>query len=524
MVKTDGMLKKIRIGVSVAIFSLVTLYFLDFASLLPNRLHVLTQLQLVPALIALNVVTLVVILALTLLFGRVYCSSLCPMGVFQDIMDWVAKKGQRKKKYPVLKERKFLRWTIVAVTVVAFFAGANIVVSLLDPYSAYGRMASMLFKPLYLLGNNLAAWIDNYFKDYRFYKLDVFIAGTAAFATAAITMLVIGYLSYKYGRLYCNTICPVGTVLGFVSRAAIFKIRINHEKCNSCSLCAMKCKASCIDSATKTIDYSRCVVCFNCLETCNRNAMAHKVAPVRKRVTVAVPEQSEQKVSKRQFLYSLVLLGMTGVQKLFGKEPDSTKKVKEIFTSHNVSYKRAHPITPPGSGNVNHFNDHCTACHLCVSKCPSNVLKPTLLEYGLAGMLQPMMDFQHGYCNYHCTLCADICPTNALEKITQKEKKTIQVGHVEYVKENCVVVTDGTDCGACSEHCPTQAVSMQPYKNGLKIPTIDQNLCVGCGGCEYICPTRPYRAIYVVGNPVHKQAAIPEEKEQKKIQVEDFGF
>lgn len=517
------MLKKIRVAVSLVLFSLISFYFLDFADLLPKRIHLLTELQFVPALIAFNIVALLIVIALTVLFGRVYCSSVCPMGVFQDIVDWVAKRFHRKKKYPHFKERKILRWSIVTATVITFFAGVSIVVSLIDPYSAYGRMATNLFRPAYLLGNNTIAWIDNYYGHYQFYKVDVFVSSIVALLIASITILVIGFLSYKWGRLYCNTICPVGTVLGFLSRFSVFKIRIDDEKCNSCSLCSMKCKSSCIDAATKTIDYSRCVDCFNCLEVCNRKAIKYSFALLKKKPS-SVSEIEETYTPSRRKFFGFALMGIAGVKKLFGKEPSDTTTLKEIYTSHNVAFKRKYPITPPGSIDVKRFNDRCTACHLCVAKCPSNVLKPTFLEYGLAGMLQPTMDFSHGYCNYHCTLCTDICPADALEKITSKEKKTLQVGHVHYIKENCVVVTDGTDCGACSEHCPTQAVSMKPYKGDLRIPEINQDLCVGCGGCEYICPTRPYRAIYVVGNPVHKQALIPEEKEQKKIEVNDFGF
>jgi ferredoxin len=518
------MLKKVRVAVSIVIFSLISFYFLDFADLLPKRFHLLTELQFLPALIALNIIALLIVTGLTVLFGRIYCSSICPMGIFQDIVDWISKKFHRKKKYPYFKERKILRWSIVAATVIAFFAGTNIIVSVLDPYSAYGRIATTLVKPVYLLGNNVIAWIDNYYKHYRFYKLEVFITSLMALMIAAITMLVIGFLSYKWGRLYCNTICPVGTVLGFVSKFSVFKIRINEEKCNNCGLCSMKCKSSCIDAKNKIIDYSRCVECFNCLQVCNRKAITYSFAFAKKR-SVSTPEIESENPSSRRKFFGFILLGIAGAQKLFGKEPsDTTKTPKEIYTKHNVAYKRKNPITPPGSMDIKRFNDRCTACHLCVAKCPSNVLKPTLFEYGLAGMLQPAMEFSHGYCNYHCTLCTDICPADALEKITAKEKKTLQVGYVHYIKENCVVVTDGTDCGACSEHCPTQAVSMVTYKGDLRIPEINQDLCVGCGGCEYICPTRPYRAIYVVGNPVHKQALIPEEKEQKKIEVNDFGF
>ena len=524
MAKSKTILKKIRVSLSLLIFSTITLYFLDFADLLPKQLHTLTQLQFVPALIALNTVVLIVLIGITVTFGRVYCSSICPMGVFQDLVDWFAKKVHRKKKYPTLKERKVLRWSIVAVTALAFFAGASFLVSLLEPYSAYGRMVTILLKPVYVAGNNIIAGIDNHFKDYRFYKVDILLTSTIALVIAFLTMLIIGFFSYKWGRLYCNTICPVGTVLGFISRFSIFKIRIIPEKCNSCSLCSMKCKSSCIDSAAQTIDYSRCVNCFNCIEACNRNAMRYTLAIAKKKPILASETQAGSTTSRRTF-FAFVGIGLAGVQKLFAKNPtDTTKTLKEIYSSHNIAYKRTHPITPPGSVDLKRFNNHCTACHLCVSKCPSNVLKPTFLEYGLAGMLQPSLDFQHGYCNYHCTVCADICPANALKKISLKEKKTLQIGYVHYIKENCVVVTDGTDCGACSEHCPTQAVSMKPYKGDLRIPVIDQNLCVGCGGCEYICPTRPYRAIYVVGNPVHKQALIPEEKEKKKIDVNDFGF
>jgi polyferredoxin len=518
------MLKKIRVSLSIVVFSLITIYFLDFANLVPKQLHLLTKLQFLPAVLALNIVAIIVVVVLTLLFGRIYCSSICPMGIYQDIVSWIDKKLHRKKRYHPLKERRILRWSLVVLTVIAFFGGASAIVSILDPYSAYGRMATTLFKPVYVEGNNAIAWVDEYFKHYRFYKVDVFLTSMSALVIASLTLLIIGYMAYRWGRLYCNTICPVGTVLGFVSKYSLFKISIDRNKCNSCSLCSMKCKGSCIDSANKAIDYSRCVDCFNCLEVCNRKAMKYTFAlvPEKRKPTT---ETTEGYTPSRRKFFGFVLAGIAGTQKLLAKDPsDTTKTLKEIYTSHNVPYKRKKPITPPGSANVNRFNEHCSACHLCVSKCPSNVLQPTLLDYGLAGVLQPAMDFQHGYCNYHCTLCTEICPSNALEKVSAKEKRTLQVGYVHYIKENCVVVTDGTDCGACSEHCPTQAVNMQPYKGDLRIPVIDQDLCVGCGGCEYICPTRPYRAIYVVGNPVHKQALIPEEKEQKKIEVNDFGF
>lgn len=522
-------MKKVRIAVSLILFSLITLYFLDFADLLPKRIHELARWQFIPALLAINFIAVISLLVLTFLFGRIYCSSLCPMGIFQDVTDWLAKRFNRKKKYPHFKENKILRWSIVGLVLLALIAGFQIIVSLLDPYSAYGRIAINILRPAYLGINNLMAVIGNHYKNYRFYQMDIFIASSASLAVALITLLSIGFLSYKYGRLYCNTICPVGTVLGFVAKYSVFKIKVGGKNCNSCGLCEMRCKASCIDAKTKEIDYSRCVTCFNCIEVCKRDALSYQFSGLfTKKQTLplkeTVPIKSETlDNTRRQLLFASVLLGVASFKKAFAGK-DTTNKINEIFTSHNVPFKRTHPITPPGSINVRRFNDTCTACHLCISKCPSQVLQPAFMEYGIIGMMQPTMSYKHGFCNYHCTVCTEICPTKALGTITEKEKKSLQIGKVHFIKENCVVVTDGTNCGACSEHCPTQAVSMQPYKGDLSIPTINYDLCIGCGGCEYICPVRPYRAIHVDGNPVHLQAKVTEDKEDKKIKVDDFGF
>jgi len=190
----------------------------------------------------------------------------------------------------------------------------------------------------------------------------------------------------------------------------------------------------------------------------------------------------------------------------------------------NKSWQREHPLSPPGSQSAEHLLKHCTACHLCVTKCPSRVLKPAFMDYGLGGMMQPKMDFGHGFCNFDCTVCSEVCPNGALLPLTKEEKHKLQMGRVVFVRENCIVNTDETSCGACSEHCPTQAVTMIPYKNGLTIPSVNPDICVGCGGCEYVCPVRPFRAIYIEGNPVHQEAKPFQEAEKKEVILDDFGF
>jgi ferredoxin len=206
--------------------------------------------------------------------------------------------------------------------------------------------------------------------------------------------------------------------------------------------------------------------------------------------------------------------------------------VKKIIQSQptTIPVHVTSPVSPPGSKSVDHFTATCTACHLCVSACPSRVLVPSFLEFGFLGIMQPRMDYHAGHCNYECNVCMEICPSGAIQPLNLEEKKTTQLGVAKFIKENCVVYTDNTNCGACSEHCPTKAVNMVPYLNmpakQLVIPKVNPDICIGCGGCEYACPTKPYKAIYVDGNPVHKIARKPEVKtiDQPVDSSEDFPF
>jgi len=511
------MLKRIRVILGILSFVLITFFFVDFAGLIPAEHFSLAKIQFFPALIAGSFGILVILLLLTLLFGRVYCSVICPMGVFQDVVSRVAKRFNRKRKYRFSPEKRGLRYGMLAAVVLTYFSGFTVLLSLLEPYSAYGRMTNHLLRPVYMAGNNLLAVVFNHFDNFAFYHTEIFMLGLLSLVTAILTFLVIGFLAWKYGRTYCNTFCPVGTILGLVSRFAMFRVRIKEESCNNCGLCSMNCKASCIDSKNEKVDNSRCVGCFNCLTVCKKKAVKYEFAwKKEKKVTVETPEVSTLNSSKRRFFSILGVAVVAATTQLYAKGL--------THLSTNVPWKKKHPLSPPGSLSAEHLLHHCTACHLCVAKCPSRVLKPALGEYGLGGVMQPVMDFQHGFCNYDCTLCSEVCPNGALRRLTQEEKHTLQMGRVVFLRSNCVVYTDETFCGACSEHCPTQAVAMVPYKNGLTIPSVNPDICVGCGGCEYVCPAKPYRAIYVEGNPIHQQAKHYQEAVKKEVQIDSFGF
>ncbi len=506
-------LRLLRIILALTTFSLLTLYFLDFSGLLPEHLFILAKFQFVPALLAGMFSIVGFLVVLTLLFGRIYCSVICPMGVTMDIITWIRKRFKPKMKAKFSKEKRILRLGILALVVLSYFGGVSVVLSLLDPYSAFGRMATHLFRPVYMEGNNLLAGIFNHFGNYSFYNVQIFIYSLSSFIIALATLVVIGVLAALYGRTWCNTICPVGTVLGYLSKLSLFKIRIDEATCTNCGRCEKSCKASCIDNNNQYIDDTRCVACFDCIGSCKQHSIRYGL---RRKKVVAETKVDEP---KRRFMGALAVTA-TAAATL----PVSLLAQNLSVADGRVPYKRKTPLSPPGSQSAKRLQERCTACHLCVAKCPSNVLKPSVTEYGLEGFMQPVMDFSHGFCNYNCTICSGVCPNEALVSLSVEEKHKLQMGRVTFIMNNCVVFTDETSCGACSEHCPTQAVQMVPYKDSLTIPSVNPAICVGCGGCEYVCPALPFKAIHVEGNSVHLEAEPFDKGEKKEVALDGFGF
>jgi len=254
------------------------------------------------------------------------------------------------------------------------------------------------------------------------------------------------------------------------------------------------------------------------LDSCKFDALKYsrrkKSGAITDGVTLSHPVSNTHSIdsNRRKFLFT-GLTALIAAPSAFAKDLTGEKPPT-----------RQMPISPPGALATRHLLKHCTSCHLCISKCPSKVLKPAFMEYGIGGIMQPLMSFERGFCNFNCTTCSTVCPNHALKPLTKEAKRKTQVGYVVFIEDICIVHTKGRNCGACAEHCPTQAVKMIPYKGGLTIPKINTEICVGCGGCEFICPVTPYKAIYVEGNAVHKEAQpfITETKED--IDIDDFGF
>ncbi len=496
------MLRKIRVVLASVFFTLITLMLLDFTGTLHGWLGWMAKIQFLPAVLALNVGVFAFLVVLTLVFGRIYCSVICPFGVFQDLVSWIHAR-KRKNRFSYSPEKKWLRYALLLLFFVSLVAGVGSIVALLAPYGTYGRFVNSLLQPLYEWGNNGLAAISLRLDSYAFYTTQVWLKGVGTLAVTVVTFAVIFLLAWKNGRTWCNTICPVGTVLGFLARFSWLKVYFDEEKCRHCTLCSKNCKAACIDFTRYHVDYSRCVTCGVCLDHCNFDAL-HYGHPVKRAAGGTPAAGSEGKpvdTTRRAILAGVAVMGADAALAQVKKKVDGGLTVLE----DKVEPARRSPLTPPGSMSLANLTQHCVGCQLCVSGCPSDVLRPSS---GIMNFMQPVMGFENGFCRPECTHCSQVCPSGAIKPITADEKSSIQIGHAVWRKKYCVVLTDHVECGNCARHCPTGAILMVPVDpaddTSLKIPVVNVARCIGCGSCEYVCPARPHSAIYVEGHEVHQ--------------------
>ncbi|MDR0414085.1 MAG: 4Fe-4S dicluster domain-containing protein [Prevotellaceae bacterium] len=501
------MLYKIRRVVAAVFFALITLLFLDFTGTAHLWFGWLAKAQLLPAALAVNVTVIVLLAVVTLLFGRVYCSVVCPLGVLQDGISGAAGR-RRKNRFRYSPAKSWLRYGLLILLAAAVIFTGSAIVSLLDPYAAYGRMASSFFVPAYRWGNNLLSWFAERADSYAFYSTEVWVKGGVTFGVAAVTLLAVGVLAWRGGRTYCNTVCPVGSLLGLLSRFSIFRMTINAEKCKKCGLCERNCKASCIDVKRLTVDRSRCVACFGCAERCKFGAMRYAPVSVGKKKSVGsrtdtAEEDSASGMSRRSFMSIAGIFALTQTVKTVRAQQLKVDGGYAEIKDKKASQRKT-PIVPPGAVSLHNMNKHCTACQLCVSACTNSVLRPST---SFATLMQPEVSYEKGYCRPDCIACSLVCPTGAILKIAPADKSAISVGKATWVAERCIVNRDKVQCNSCASSCPSGAVTLVAAdpedEKSLKFPVIDGERCTGCGACENLCPARPFSAVYVEGNVVH---------------------
>ena len=506
------------------------------------------------------------VLLATALLGRIYCSVLCPLGITQDILVFLGGKIRRRRfgRSPIDPlRRRLVHLAVAMLSIVSFAAGLTLLVNLLEPYAFWGRMERDLILPaaagVSLMVSEGLKLIDLFVAPIPFHGHLPVVAVTAALFIALLSVTL------WRGRWFCNTLCPTGALLrlpALVPGLPLLRIHADEERCTLCGVCEKVCKTGSIavNADAVRIDVESCVVCFVCSSGCPFDALRFSRPDAKGRGMNESGEVSGSRESRgvgagrgmnesggrrerggsakkgehafstgrREFLKrsGMSIGGAVGGTSLFTAVLPGTYRGLFALRASGPEGRPNRPATPPGSKSLARFHATCISCHTCVAACPTHVLQPSLFEYGLDGFMQPVMDYGTGYCEFECSSCLNVCPVGAILPLSLKEKQKTQIGKVQFIKDRCVIFSQGTACGACAEVCPTGAVWMVPYRPHLTQPETDNDIGVGCGNCEYACPVEGGKAIYVRGNEVHVEREVREKEKSgpELAEPEEFPF
>jgi ferredoxin-type protein NapF len=524
-------LRWLRAALALVVFVPAALAFLDAGRLLPAwAAPLVAGAQLVPAVLRLPAlgaaVAVAAILVATLVGGRVYCSTLCPLGTFQDLLVRLGDRLHRRGRYRFrhLPPRLGLHLAVAGAAAAAAALGAVAALELVEPWSAFGRMLAALLRPPIVGAVNALGRLLAVRHVYALEPLPAPAGSGGAVVVALATLAVLVALSLRRGRRFCNLLCPAGAALRLASRRPALRISLDDARCDVCGVCEKACKAGCIDAAHRRVDTDACVACFVCLDACPKGGVRYGRA--RASDALAAPAADGQggtcagvDEGRRALLQAAALAPAAALL--------APAAARGALPGGDDPRDRRAPVTPPGSGDRRHFTAHCTACQLCVAACPTQVLRPSLLAYGPAGLLQPRLVYDAASCVFDCDRCGEVCPTGAIRPLPLAEKQRVQLGRARFVKADCVVETKKKACGACAEHCPTKAITMVPYPGGepgLRIPEVNEDACIGCGACEHPCPVQPRKAIWVEARSPHGVARPLQRGKIEAPAAEEFPF
>ena len=422
-----------------------------------------------------------VLLLPTLLLGRFFCNWICPYGTLHQLTNFLfgSRDEQQRiesNRFSNLQQLKYVIW--LAMIVAAFFGSLQI--GLLDPICLFHRSMSTAILP----GINLI------FPD-TFYVEQYFHVG--AWLIGAILLFFVG-MNVVIPRFFCRAVCPLGAFLGVLSRFSVIRIERDPNKCIDCDACLKNCQGA-SDPHTQ-LRKSECFVCFECIDDCPVDAISFSFMPNKEHEVAGPPLPG-----RRAALASLLGVAGYAVARASGDtDANFNKKV----------------IRPPGSVAEEGFLERCIKCDQCIRVCPTNVLQPTVMEAGLEGFWTPILNMKVGYCELNCTLCGQVCPTGAIQRISIEEKNgrgtfaeqgPVKIGTAFYDHGRCLPWAMETPCVVCEEVCPTSPkaiysheVTIRKRDGGsmtVRRPYVDPSLCIGCGICEHECPVKDHAAIRV---------------------------
>ncbi len=431
------------------------------------------------------------IIALTIIFGRIFCGWICPMG---SLLDWAGKLIHPSlRPTPSLRSVKYILLTIILISsffelqLVGFFDPFSILVRGitigLDP--AFYLLVSGFFDPIYSYApqwiSNLSEPIYTVLKDSVLpYKQSFFLLSTlsASILIAVVAMEKLGK------RFWCRNLCPLGALLAIVSRFSIFR-RFPGRSCRDCQHCAPSCRMDAFDPESRRIRHEECNLCMDCVDNCvNQSSRFRFLLP---------DKQLQINIGRRAFIGA----GIAGI-------------TLPLLSQVNAGTRLPHPtlLRPPGAAGEAEFFSKCVRCGECMKVCIQNALQPCFMESGYEGMFTPKLIPRLGYCELNCTLCGQVCPTGAINKLSQQEKKNFVIGIAVFNNARCLPFADHSPCIVCEEHCPTNdkaikfkevtVINSQGKSIDLQQPYLIPELCVGCGICENKCPLPGHSAIQVL--------------------------
>jgi polyferredoxin len=431
---------------------------------------------------------------LTLFFGRAWCGWLCPLGTTLDLFP-----SRRKSKKTLSQNQPGNVWRsvkyglLLSILIAALFG--NLTLLIFDPltillrtlsasiWPAIDRIVTLSETTLYRLPflSNVVSTFDTWLRPAVLPTAPVYYRNTLLFVAVFLSIIALNLVTLRF---WCRYLCPLGAMLGLLTKVALFRRHVGEE-CQGCTLCTQVCPTGTIDpDKNYASDPSECTMCLDCMEACPRGGITFVPA-------ISPASWQEYDPNRRQ---ALITLGLTvGALALFRSDAPA---------------KREHPqlIQPPGA-RQNNLLSKCVRCTECMRACPTGGLQPAVAEAGLEGLWTPILIPRLGYCDYSCNACGLICPVQAIPLLTLEEKRAQVIGKAYINQNRCIAWSDRRNCIVCEEMCPipdkaihleTNEVSLNDGTLGsIQLPYVNRDLCIGCGICEYKCPVQGDAAIRV---------------------------